>query len=212
VLDALISPVREIYAVCVLAGLRPGEARALHVEDVNLGRRRVHVKRTAKDNALPGQPKVGPVKDHESRIVPVGDDLLRVLREYLMRRDDRQARSPFLFPTMNPGESASGMVQKHTIEANFREARDRLRLPKVNFYQASRHTFASHYIIDGGSIERLSKILGHCSVVVTERYSHLRSDHFTEHDLRPMLGLGKSNALQVVRGGRASKSGTTGTT
>jgi site-specific recombinase XerD len=149
---------------------------------------------------MPGQPKVGPVKDHESRIVPVGDDLVHLLREYLMRRTDRQAVSGFLFPTMSPQPNGSGMVQKHTIEGCFREARDRLRLPKVTFYQASRHTFASHYVMDGGSIERLSKILGHCSVVVTERYSHLRADHFTAHDLRPMLGLAaRPQAVRRVR-------------
>jgi len=35
----------------------------------------------------------------------------------------------------------------------------------------------------GGSIEKLSKIMGHYSIVMTERYAHHRPDLFTAHDL-----------------------------
>jgi len=38
--------------------------------------------------------------------------------------------------------------------------------------------------MDGGAIEKLCKVMGHCSVVVTERYAHLRPDAFTEQDQR----------------------------
>jgi integrase len=197
-LDRLPSPVREIYAVCVLAGLRPGEARALYPDDVNLGRRSIHLQRAAKDKGKRGGLKVGTLKDHESRIVPIGEDLLEILRTYILRRTEKQAASEFLFPALRDRDDASGMVDAHTLQEYFHTARKKLRLPKVNFYQASRHTFASHYVIDGGSIERLSKILGHSSVLVTERYAHLRADHFTEHDLRPMLGFKPERGLRLV--------------
>jgi site-specific recombinase XerC len=36
--------------------------------------------------------------------------------------------------------------------------------------------FASHWLLSGGSIEKLKEIPGHCSVVMTERYAHLRLD------------------------------------
>lgn len=36
-----------------------------------------------------------------------------------------------------------------------------------------RHTFACHFLRDGGSIEALSKLLGHASVTTTERYATL---------------------------------------
>ena len=37
-----------------------------------------------------------------------------------------------------------------------------------------RHTFASHWVLDGGDIFRLSKILGHANVTITQRtYAHL---------------------------------------
>ncbi len=34
----------------------------------------------------------------------------------------------------------------------------------------------------GGSIEKLKEILGHYSVVITERYAHLKPELFTERD------------------------------
>jgi hypothetical protein len=50
-------------------------------------------------------------------------------------------------------------------------------------YVATRHTFASHWVLAGGTIEKLKEILGHYSVVVTERYTHLRPDLFAARDL-----------------------------
>jgi Site-specific recombinase XerD len=54
------------------------------------------------------------------------------------------------------------------------------------WYQCTRHTFASQFVLGGGSIELLSKIMGHASVVTTERYSHLRADLFRQTDYEVM--------------------------
>lgn len=39
-----------------------------------------------------------------------------------------------------------------------------------------RHTFASHYIMGGGDILRLQRILGHSSITMNMRYVHLSPD------------------------------------
>jgi hypothetical protein len=52
----------------------------------------------------------------------------------------------------------------------------------LGWYEATRHTFASQWVLRGGSIEKLKELLGHYSVVVTERYAHLRTDLFTAAD------------------------------
>jgi hypothetical protein len=54
------------------------------------------------------------------------------------------------------------------------------KLPKLTWYQCTRHTFASQFVLGGGSIELLSKVMGHASVTTTEHYSHLRPDLFNE--------------------------------
>lgn len=43
-----------------------------------------------------------------------------------------------------------------------------------------RHTFASHFIMNGGNIIALQKILGHSSLNITMRYSHLSPDYLSQ--------------------------------
>jgi site-specific recombinase XerD len=50
----------------------------------------------------------------------------------------------------------------------------KLARPGLGWYEATRHTFASQWVMAGRSLEELKEILGHYSVVVTERYAHLR--------------------------------------
>jgi integrase len=40
-----------------------------------------------------------------------------------------------------------------------------------------RHTFASHYMMAGGDILGLQRILGHASITMTMRYAHMSPDH-----------------------------------
>lgn len=50
-------------------------------------------------------------------------------------------------------------------------------LPKELRFRDLRHTFASHGVLDGGDIFRLSKLLGHASVVITQKtHAHLAPD------------------------------------
>lgn len=57
------------------------------------------------------------------------------------------------------------------------------KLPELTFYEAGRHTFASQWVLNGGSIEKLRVILGHSTVLVTERYAHLKPERLQEADL-----------------------------
>jgi integrase len=43
-----------------------------------------------------------------------------------------------------------------------------------------RHTFASHFIMNGGNILALQRILGHTSLAMTMRYAHLAPDHLQD--------------------------------
>ncbi len=75
--------------------------------------------------------------------------------------------------------------------------------PGLGWYEATRHTFASQWVLAGGSIEKLSKVLGHYSVVLTERYVHLRPDLFAARDLATIpLQLGAGEAVPVQLGAK----------
>ena len=47
-------------------------------------------------------------------------------------------------------------------------------------WHALRHTFASHFIMAGGNILTLQKILGHSDVKITLMYAHLAPDYIAD--------------------------------
>lgn len=74
----------------------------------------------------------------------------------------------------------------------FRDAVDRigLPLPEGQLTHVLRHTFASHFMINGGNILTLQKILGHANLTMTMRYAHLSPEHLQEaRALNPLTAL-----------------------
>lgn len=66
----------------------------------------------------------------------------------------------------------------------------KIELPRGQLTHVLRHTFASHFVMKGGSILTLQKILGHSTVIVTMRYAHLAPDHLLEAvKLNPICGI-----------------------
>ncbi|NOU00186.1 MAG: tyrosine-type recombinase/integrase [Gallionella sp.] len=55
-----------------------------------------------------------------------------------------------------------------------------LTLPKGQLAHLLRHTFSSHFVMNGGNILVLQKTLGHSSLIMTMRYAHLAPDHLQE--------------------------------
>jgi len=59
-------------------------------------------------------------------------------------------------------------------------AESRLPVPAGQSSHVLRHTFASHFVMNGGNILTLQKILGHTTLAMTVRYAHLAPDHLQE--------------------------------
>lgn len=51
-----------------------------------------------------------------------------------------------------------------------------------------RHTFACSWLEQGGSLAALQQVLGHASIVTTQRYARLKDDHMMAERLK----MGKS--------------------
>lgn len=69
------------------------------------------------------------------------------------------------------------------IEANLKHAEGQLS-------HILRHTFASHFMMNGGNVIVLQKILGHQSLTMTMRYAHFSPEHLQEvKNLNPMARL-----------------------
>ncbi|CAD5109570.1 Tyrosine recombinase XerC [Pseudomonas carbonaria] len=73
-----------------------------------------------------------------------------------------------------------------------------IKLPDGQASHVLRHTFASHFVMRGGNILVLQRILGHSSLTMTMRYAHLAPDHLQEAvQLNPFDG-----SSTPVRGGK----------
>jgi site-specific recombinase XerD len=55
-----------------------------------------------------------------------------------------------------------------------------IELPDGQLTHVLRHTYASHFMMGGGNILTLQRILGHQSIAMTMRYAHLAPDHLEE--------------------------------
>ena len=100
-----------------------------------------------------------------------------------------------------PGRPAAFMRQ-HTLSRHVAEALKDCKLPALTWYQATRHSFASQWVLAGASMEKLAMILGHGTTAVTERYAHMRPDLFPEADydvLDVTLSAGSAPVAPITR-------------
>jgi len=93
-------------------------------------------------------------KNNEQRTVPMDKSLC-------LEVQTRLNTAPFL-----PCDAAL----RHAI------TRCQLRLPRGQKIHVLRHTFASHFVMNNGNLLTLQKILGHKTLAITLRYSHLAPD------------------------------------
>lgn len=96
-------------------------------------------------------------KSNKSRTVPVSNDILASLPK-------RRGR---LF------SDCYNAFTRAIEEAN-------ITLPDGQHTHVLRHTFASHFMMNGGNILVLQKILGHSTITMTMRYAHFAPDHLED--------------------------------
>ncbi|MGO3890890.1 MAG: phage integrase [Paenalcaligenes sp.] len=113
-------------------------------------------------------------KSAKTRAVPITESLVSELRRH------------------NDTYGVMGRVFPASCMPAFRVALDRTKiaLPDGQMTHVLRHTFASHFMMNGGNILTLQRILGHSTVTMTMRYAHLSPDHLQEAKLlNPLVGL-----------------------
>lgn len=173
VFGALPAPVNIVYALSALAGLRPGEALALEWASVDLEAGTIHVKRQLRHGSL-GVPKSG-----KDRVVPIVPSLATVLKAWRKKNPKNELVAPSLRKST---DGRTKFLNWRTIKNAMKKALKKAGVKPMSFYQAGRHTFASHWVLSGNSIYRLKEIMGHSTVQVTERYAHL-TNQLTDAEL-----------------------------
>lgn len=153
--------VYELYATAIYTGMRAGELLGLQWQDADLRRRLITVQRSYDTTT----------KTDRVRYVPVLDPLLPLLKEWKLRCPSKTWVFPSKVGTM---QQPSARVLQETL----RRVRAVAGIDDRITFHGLRHTFASHWMANGGDIYRLQRVLGHRSIVMTERYSHLSPTAF----------------------------------
>jgi integrase len=159
VLKTVASEWRTFTIVALKTGLRVGELIALKWEDIDLVVGQLVVRRTAWHN------QEGPPKGGCNRTVPLSDEAIAALKGH------RHLKGPYVFC------KPDGRRFHHNDVADIVSTTcRRAGLGKRITTHGLRHTFASHLVIRGVSLMAVKELLGHESIEMTLRYSHLSPD------------------------------------
>ena len=160
-IKALLASAKEsehphLYAIVLIAlttGARRGEIASLRWKDVDLSTRRAILHETKNDER------------RTLAIVPQVVDELKKLRKVRRIDDD------LIFANLNNGKRTYS-----TVESAWQIAIEKAKLDDFRFHDL-RHTFASHLVMSGVDMMTGKALLGHATLTMTMRYSHLAPDH-----------------------------------
>ena len=188
----------EYVMLACNTGLRPSELLHLEGRDIDLVGRKLRVRR---------KPELGfHPKSYHERELPLNDHAFSAAAALL---EQRVEKSDFLFHHRDGSRAKS-------LRESFETLVKRAGLDEVIPYTL-RHTFGAWSVKAGIQIRILQKLMGHSTVAVTERYSHVANDdvaaavnrlnYFLPNLLpTPLQGAGgvgdrKSNGIMVPKEG-----------
>lgn len=142
-----------------------------HTRDVivavlNTGMRKQEVLNLKWEQIRGGFIYLSKTKTDEARQIPINDDLAELLKTN-RKRDQLKFEYIFCDKKGSPFND---------IKRSFKATLRRAGIQDFRFHDL-RHTFASHFVMRGGSLKELQEILGHKSMTMTLRYAHLSQEH-----------------------------------
>lgn len=121
-------------------------------------------------------------KRNKQRVIPFGEELLAMLRDYMKCRDrEVNLQSEALFVTAKGQRMTSSQVREAVRKNLSKVCTLKKRTPHV-----LRHTFATAMLNNKAGIESVKKLLGHESLSTTEIYTHttfeqLKREYYSAH-------------------------------
>ncbi|MGZ3722291.1 MAG: tyrosine-type recombinase/integrase [Bdellovibrionales bacterium] len=151
----------KLFAYLALnTGARIGEIMALTSHEIDLERRRLRIWRIVE--AASGE-ICERTKGFTERWLGINDSLIQVLTCALESKPEIQL--------LISGDAVRSLDHR-TLRAIHLRVCKRAGVRPIRIHDL-RHTFASHYVMNGGSLAELQGLLGHTSPTMTLKYAHL---------------------------------------
>lgn len=112
-----------------------------------------------------GYIKLDKTKSKKQQLIPLSDTLAKVLTEYLQYRDGEM--EDYLFISVYGAK-----LNSNSLGHSIRKYNSKRGVMKTSIH-LFRHTFAKKWIMNGGDIFRLQKVLGHSSLDIVKEYINI---------------------------------------
>lgn len=153
---------RSIFAFLMLHGCRPSEVRALKVKNVDVRTQAITISATFSSRTYRERRKG---KKSKPFTIPIHPEL----QTYVLDRVKNNLPEAFLFVNPRTGSHYS----LDTLDRIWAKVREKAELDKsIRLYDATRHSFASNLVNSGSTLYKVSKLMGHSSMKMTENYAH----------------------------------------
>lgn len=151
---------KAMFELCYSSGLRLAELTGLKPADLSFSDCTARI--TGKGSKI--------------RIVPIGSQAIKVLQEWMKRRE----------ALVKPGATAL-FLSRYGKNISSRSISQRLKIQAMrqginaNIHpHVLRHSFASHLLQSSGDLRAVQEILGHASISTTQIYTHLDFQHLAK--------------------------------
>lgn len=156
---------QAILEVLYSCGIRVSELEALNISSIHFDNRLVRV--------------IG--KGDKERIVPIGRQALRAVRDYLegtqnlRRKTGIDSQDASLFINYRGGRlstrSIGRIIKRYALKSG---------LTTDISPHSLRHTFATHLLDGGADLRSVQELLGHATLSTTQKYTHVSLDRLME--------------------------------
>lgn len=153
-------PMRTIFILALLTGMRIGEILALRVEDVDLIGGSLQVRR----GVYRGHVQDGAKPKRSERRVPLAAFLIAAIQSWIVKRP---AGSSWLFPS----EAGTPYHDRNLLRREVWSVCDQLGIPRFG-WRSCRHSFTTCGGNNGVPMPNLQSVLGHTSAETTMIYTH----------------------------------------
>ena len=151
---------RALMELLYSSGLRLAELISVGLADIDLGQGLVTV--------------TG--KGRKTRIIPVGREALKAVRDWLKVRSElAKPEDAMLFVSVR-----GGPLSPRTVQARVKHWGRVQGVQQGVYPHLFRHSFASHVLESSGDLRAVQELLGHANISTTQIYTHLDFQHLAK--------------------------------